>query len=140
MITGVIEAKQNRDVMTLDVPNAFVQMMIPESQDKIIMKICGDLVDILLEICPGVYDDYVVYEGKFNRSKIIYVKMLKALYGMLTASILYYKKFVNDLKTIGFKLNPYDPCVANQIVNGMQHTITWHVDDVKSSQVMWTRL
>jgi len=24
-------------------------------------------------------------------------------------------------------------CVANQIIDGKQHTITWHVDDVKSS-------
>ena len=61
--------------------------------------------------------------------------MLKALYGMLTASILYYKKFVTDIKTIGFKLNPYDPCVANRVVNGKQHTVTWHVDDVKSSHI-----
>jgi len=25
LITGVIEAKQHRDIMTLDIPNAFVQ-------------------------------------------------------------------------------------------------------------------
>ena len=32
-------------------------------------------------------------------------------------------------------MNPYDPCVANRIVNGKQHTITWHVDNLKSSHV-----
>ena len=32
-------------------------------------------------------------------------------------------------------MNPYDVCVANRIVKGKQHTITWHVDDVKSSHV-----
>ena len=32
-------------------------------------------------------------------------------------------------------MNPYDICVTNRIVQGKQHTITWHVDDVKSSHV-----
>ena len=61
--------------------------------------------------------------------------MLKALYGMLIASLLYYKKFRADIATIGFKLNPYDVCVANRNVNDNQHTIVWHIDDVKSSHV-----
>ena len=37
------------------------------------------------------------------------------------------------MKELGFKINPYDPCVANRIIEGSQHTICWHVDDVKSS-------
>jgi hypothetical protein len=132
LITGVIDAKQRRDVMTLDVPNVFVQTPIPQTGDKVIMKIRGSLVDILTEICPGIYDDYVIKEGK---QKILYVMMLMALYGMLVASILYYKKFRKDIESIGFKVNPYDICVANRTTRGKQHTITWHVDNVKSSHV-----
>ena len=30
----------------------------------------------------------------------------------------------------GFKLNPYDPCVANNMVNGEHMSICWHVDDL----------
>jgi hypothetical protein len=37
--TGVIDVKQRRDVMMLDIPNAFVQTEIPLNGDKIIMKI-----------------------------------------------------------------------------------------------------
>jgi hypothetical protein len=61
--------------------------------------------------------------------------MKKALYGMLQSALLYYKKFKKDIEQIGFEVNPYDPCVANQMVNGNQHTITWHVDNIKSSHV-----
>ena len=43
--------------------------------------------------------------------------------------------FRKDLESIGFKINPYDPCVANRIINGKQHTVVWHVDDLKSSHV-----
>ena len=34
---------------------------------------------------------------------------------------------------MGFKINPYDPCVAKNMVNGHQMTICWHVDDLKVS-------
>jgi hypothetical protein len=132
LITGVIDAKQLRDVMTLDIPNAFVQTKLALDGDKIIMKIRGQLVDILLELCPGVYDKYVIYVGL---QKVLYVRMLKALYGMIIASILYYKKFRKDIEAIGFEVNPYDICVANRLVGGKQHTVTWHVDDLKSSHV-----
>jgi hypothetical protein len=94
LITGVLEAKQGRDVMTNSVPSAFVQTPIPQDGEKIIMKIQGQLVDMLLEIAPEMYEPYVVYEGK---KKVLYVRMLKALYGMLISSILYYKKFCTVL-------------------------------------------
>jgi len=134
MITATIDAKQNRDVMTADIPNAFVQVDIDEKEkwEQIIMKIRGLLVNMLTELSPETYEKYVVYEGN---NKVLYVRMIKALYGMLQSSLTYYKKFRKDIESIGFKVNPYDPCVANRIVNGKQHTVTWHVDDLKSSHV-----
>ena len=117
--------------MTADVPNAFVQCKVNQiNGERIVMKIRGALVDILVDLDPTLYADHVVY---IKKSKILYVLMLKGLYGMLIASLLYYRKFVEDVKKIGFKLNPYDPCTANRSVNGSQHTIVWHVDDIKSS-------
>ena len=35
----------------------------------------------------------------------------------------------------GFKLNEYNKCVTNQIINGRLCTILWHVDDLKISHV-----
>eukprot|EP00957_Ditylum_brightwellii_P099999 7620754-Ditylum_brightwellii.AAC.1 len=58
-----------------------------------------------------------------------------ALYGMIVSSLLFYKKFRTDNESIGFEINPYDVCGVNRIVNGKQHTVTWHIDDVKSSHV-----
>jgi hypothetical protein len=49
--------------------------------------------------------------------------MFNALYGIMVASLLYYKKFVKCLKSKGFKLNPYDPCVANKQVKGEKGAI-----------------
>ncbi len=47
--------------------------------------------------------------------------------------MLFYKKLVANLESDGFVLNPYDPCVANKVVDGKQMTVCWHVDDLKVS-------
>ena len=49
---------------------------------------------------------------------------------MLTASLLWYRKFRTDLEKIGFRFNDFNSCVANREVDGSQHTIRYHVDDV----------
>jgi len=48
IITGMIEAKQQHDILTVDIPNAFVQTEINPSGEKVILKIRGELVDILV--------------------------------------------------------------------------------------------
>ena len=92
-MTTAVDTHENRDVMTADVPNAFVQTGIPkikDGEDRIIMKITGVLVDYLVEIAPEVYGKYVVFQ---NGKKVLYVQVLKALYGMLIALMLWYKNF-----------------------------------------------
>jgi hypothetical protein len=39
----------------------------------------------------------------------------------------------NGLTDIDFIINPYDPCVANKIIEGEQMTISFHVDNCKLS-------
>ena len=53
----------------------------------------------------------------------------------MKAALLFYLKFVKNIKSIGFELNPYDPCVANNIVDGAQLTVVWHLDYLKASHV-----
>ena len=54
---------------------------------------------------------------------------------MLISALVWYKKFRADLEDEDFVFNPYDACVANRIVDGKQHTIRFHVDDLMSSHV-----
>ena len=134
-LCAIIDAKEGRDVLSADIPNAFIQTLMPEVKDgeeRVIMKITGVLVDLLVEIAPEVYGPYVVFE---NGRKVLYVQVIRALYGMLVAALLWYKQFKGDLESIGFKFNPYDPCVANRIVKGKQQTVRFHVDDLKSSHM-----
>ena len=59
--------------------------------------------------------------------------MNKALYGLLKSALLFYKKLVENLEAYVFNINPYEPCVANNTINGNQKNVTWHIDDLKVS-------
>ena len=78
-----------------------------------------------------MYQKYVTVRP--NGEPILYVRLLKALYGLLRSALLFYKKLRGNLESMGFEVNPYDPCVANKMSNGSQMTVTWHVDDLKIS-------
>ena len=51
---------------------------------------------------------------------MLYVKMIKVLYGLLHSALLFYLKLVEDLEKYGFALNPSDACVANKVIDGDQ--------------------
>jgi hypothetical protein len=87
---------------------------------------------MLVNIALQEYQDFVRFKGTH---KVIYVEMMKALYGMLQSLLLYYKKFRKDLEEIEFEINPYNPCIANRFVNNKQHNVTWHVDNFKLSHI-----
>jgi hypothetical protein len=95
------------------------------------IKIRGILVDILVEINPDVYKSYVSKDKK--GLKQLLVQCQNALYGTMVASLLYYWKFVKGLKDFDFEINPYDPYVANKMIEGDQMIICFHVDDCKLS-------
>jgi hypothetical protein len=117
----------------IDVPNAFIQTKVHDEKRRVIIRIRGMLVDILVKVAPEVYKPYVTNDKKGNKQ--ILVECLNALYGTMVASLLYYEKFCNSLKKEAFKMNPYDACVWNKDIDGKQCTICFHVDDCKISHV-----
>ena len=55
MLTLTIDAKEKRDVMSADVPNAFIQTEMPQvknGEERVMMKITGVLVDMLTQLDP----------------------------------------------------------------------------------------
>ena len=60
-------------------------------------------------------------------------QFMNAIYGTIVAIIIYYYMFLKTLKLNKSKMNPYDLCVSNLMVNGLQHSIIFHVDDFNLS-------
>ena len=73
----------------------------------------------------------VIEQGK----RTLYVQLMKALYGCVQSALLWYKMFSTTLTNMGFKLNPYDLCMANTTIDGKQCTVLWYVDDNLISHV-----
>ena len=83
------------------------------------------------QVNPTFEKDVVIENGKC----VLYLQFLKALYGSVKAALIWYTLFSTVLKEMGFKLNPYDKCVANQMIEESQCTIIWYVDDNKISHI-----
>jgi len=125
--TLAIEAAELRDVATADIAGAFLKA---EQPDLVTIKMRGPAVEAILEANKDKYEKYVTIEqGK----KVIYMELMKAMYGTLTAPILWYQLFASTIVDLGFVINPYDPCVANKQIDGKQFTVCWYVDDLKLS-------
>jgi len=58
------------------------------------------------------------------------VKLLKALYGCVQSSLLWYRHLKSSLESIGLEANAKDDCVFNLNRDGYQCTACVHVDDV----------
>jgi hypothetical protein len=128
MMSILIDAWERRDVATADVAGAYLHA---ELKDFTLLKLEGESVDIMCNVCAG-YKKFVCYE---HGKKVLYLQLLKALYGCVKSALLWYELFSGTLQEMGFELNPYDTCVANKMVDGKQCTIVWYVDDNKISHM-----
>jgi hypothetical protein len=128
MITATINAQEQRDVATIDIPGAFLNTF---NDKETFMLLKGRLAELMVQVNPNLYQKYIIYNK--NNQALLYVKLSKAIYGLLTSALLFYKKIVANLQNYKapFVINPYDPCVANTIINGKQMAITWHVNDLE---------
>jgi len=127
--TLAIDAFEGRDIAIADVAGAFLKADQP---DFVLIKLKGPAVKALLQANEKKYLEYVVIEKGVS---VMYLELLKAMYGTLTAPILWYKLFAATLLELGFSINEYDACVANKLVRGHQLTVCWYVDDLKVSHI-----
>lgn len=81
MLTAVIEAQESHDVAIIDVPNAFIQTRVEDPKDRVLIRIRGVLVDMLLKIAPGCYDAHVTVDKKGVKQLI--VECQNAIYGTM---------------------------------------------------------
>ena len=127
LLSCVIDAKERRDVATVDIPGVFMQ---GDQDGTVHMRLEGTLAELLTKCDPKLHCKYVATE---NNKPVLYVELIKALYGTLRAALIFWRKLTSKLVDWGFTINPYDWCVANKQINGQQCTLVWHVDDMKIS-------
>ena len=91
---------------------------------------------MLCQIKPE-YKKLIKYSRRKNgkTTRTLIGKVTKAIYGTLLGARLFYDKLKGILIEMGFKINAYDECTFNRMINGKQCTIQFHVDDLKLSHM-----
>jgi hypothetical protein len=128
MMSVMIDACEDRDVAIADVTGAYLHAFL---DDFTMLKFEGESVEIICSVCEK-YRKFVTCK---NGKKVLYLQLLKALYGCVKSDLLWYELFTGTLQGIGFKLNHYGTCVVNKAVDKKQCTVAWYVDDNKISHV-----
>ncbi len=82
MLTCMIDAQEERDVAVVDIPNAFVQTVVSEedAEHRVVVRIRGPLVDILVSMVPDVYAPYV--STNKTGQKVLIVECLMSMHHM----------------------------------------------------------
>jgi hypothetical protein len=81
-ITATIAASKTQKVRCYDVPSAFANTDVDED---VLMVLKGELAEMMTKIAPQVYRNYVMADRK--GMPILYMKLQKALYGLMRASL-----------------------------------------------------
>jgi hypothetical protein len=123
LVTSVIEAHEGRTVVTCDIDGAYLYADMPE---RVFIELDEIMTDIMLKIWPEL-SLYVRPNGK------VVLRLMKALYGCVQSSKLFYEHLANVLVKAGFKANAYENCVFNKTMYGVQCTVAVYVDDIKIS-------
>lgn len=120
LATPIIDAYEQRCVGSFDIPGAYLHTSMPENK-QVVMVLRDEFVDYMCE-ANEKYREYVrIVRGR----KVLYLRVLQAIYwyGCIESAMLWYNLFTSTLKGMGFKVNPYDRCVANKTINGKQCTL-----------------
>ena len=98
LLSSVIDAKEGRHVMTADILGAFMQA---DMDEVVHMRLEGKMVDLLLNVALK----YAIFVHSSDKGPL--------RYHVCGAPVL-----ATQLLEWGFNTYPYDPCVANNMING----------------------
>jgi len=130
MMSCCIDAKDGQYMAVTGTLGGFLQSDMNECVHMIME---GMIAEHVAKLELAIYRKYIWHDKKGK--PMLYMKLEKALYGMLQAALLFWQLLSSILVSWGFMINPYNQCMANKQINCKQCTIIWHVDDLKISHV-----
>ena len=118
MLTAIIDELEGRDLAVVDIPRAYLSA---DMDNEVHVVFRGMLAEMMVMADPALYWLFVSYE---KGNPVRNVRLQKSLYGCLKSTLLFYEKLVGDLEAYGFKINPYNPCVASKMI-GRKYKIVY---------------
>ena len=86
---------------TFYIPESYRHVFMPKDK-QILMNLRGDFVDIMCQVNP-YYEQNDIYK---NGKKVLYLLVLRAIYGCVESALLWYNIFSKTLEGLGFEINP----------------------------------
>jgi hypothetical protein len=114
-VLALYAGKTKYQMGKVDIKGAFVQTPM--------MKLSKNVVKYVMEVFPE-YQKYVTAEG------VLYTRMLKAMYGCVQASRLWFEYLTKVLRAVGYKSASMDECVMCKRDGAWIHVIIIYVDDL----------
>ena len=87
ILNSTIEAHKGRDVVVIDLPNAFLNA---DNNEQTLMLLKGKLAELMVQIDPKMYRKHIITSSKGE--PMLYVCLSKALCGLLQSALLFYRK------------------------------------------------
>lgn len=95
--TLVTDAYEGRLTAIADAPGAYLHAQIPKDK-QLLLRIKGQFVDIMCKVDPE-YGKHVRYK---KGAKVIYLRILRAIYGLLESTLLWYNFYSTTLANMCF--------------------------------------
>ena len=122
----IVAAAEDLDFSVTDIPTAYLHAHLPQTMEFIYTKFNKKNSDTLIKLKPE-WAKFMHTDG------CLYVKLLKAHYGLAMAGMLWYKELVSKLAIIEYHPTKNDICVFNNRNNKGQLNV--HVDDLLISGI-----
>ncbi len=120
-VLGMASSKPWWIVVKIDIRSAFVQT--PMSGEPVYMKLDPKITKYAVELCPEL-QEYVEADG------CLYTLLLKALYGCIQASALWYALIRSVLEEFGYEVSKTDQCVFRKRSGERIFMLLLYVDDI----------
>ena len=101
LCTLIDDSRDGRDMTTFDVPGEYLHAEME-----------NNFVDIMCKVNLE-YEKHARYE---HGGKVLYLLILRAIYGSIDSTLLWYQLFSTKLECLGFEIKPYDKCVSNTVI------------------------
>ena len=91
-----------------------VSFLKTQIDEYVLVVFRGTIVYLLIRNKPS-YAKYI--HATPNGTRLIYVKLDKVMYRCIRTARLFYEHLATTLEEIGFKINLYDMCIANKLID-----------------------
>ena len=103
MVLCVMDAMEGRKVITVEIPDVFLQGNGPQDERPGCIMFKGIMVDMICKIDP-TYINTIIFSKDQNK-KFLCSRLIKAIYRTLLGAIIFYTKLSKHLTDCGFVQN-----------------------------------